>query len=38
MWFISVSSGTVVSAKSKPPPELPPEPTVEGIKISLEIF
>ena len=27
----SVSSGTVVSAKSQPPPELPPEPTAEGI-------
>lgn len=29
---ISVSSGTVVSAKSKPPPELPPEPTAEEAK------
>lgn len=36
MWYISVSSGTVVSAKSKPPPELPPEPTAEGINICLK--
>ena len=31
LYFCSVSSGTVVSAKSQPPPELPPEPTAEGI-------
>ncbi|XP_078317784.1 coiled-coil and C2 domain-containing protein 1-like isoform X2 [Crassostrea virginica] len=29
---VAVSSGTVVSAKSQPPPELPPEPTAEEAK------